>query len=36
MEPKIYHKKELADLYEQCWDVELDFRTTKTDMGMEI
>lgn len=36
MEPKIDHKKELADLYEQRWDVELDFRTIKTDMGMEM
>ena len=36
MNPKTYHKKELADLYEKRWDVEVDFRTIKTDMGMEM
>jgi len=36
LEPKIYHKNELANLYEQRWDVELDFRTIKTDMRLEM
>jgi len=36
IKPKIYPKKELASLYGQRWDVELDFRTIKTDMGMEM
>lgn len=36
LKPKYYHKKELAKLYEQRWGVELDFRTIKTDMGMEM
>ena len=36
LEPKIYHKKELAKLYEQRWDIELDFRSIKTDMRMEM
>ncbi len=36
IESKRYYKKELATLYEQRWEVELDFRTLKTDMGMEM
>jgi hypothetical protein len=31
-----YHKKELATLYYQRWKIELDFRTIKTNMGMEM
>lgn len=33
---KTYLKKELAALYHQRWKIELDFRTLKTDMGMEM
>ena len=33
---KTYPKKELAALYHQRWKIELDFRTIKTDMGMEM
>jgi len=33
---KTYPKKELADLYHQRWKIELDFRTIKTHMGMEM
>ena len=36
MEPNTYYKKELAELYEQRWHIELDFRTIKTDMKMEM
>ena len=33
---KCYHKQELAMLYRQRWKVELDFRSIKTNMGMEM
>jgi len=33
---KTYPKKELAALYHQRWKIELDFRTIKTNMGMEM
>jgi len=33
---KTYPKKELAELYALRWDVELDFRTIKTNMRMEM
>lgn len=33
---KTYPKKELAELYGLRWDVELDFRTIKTNMRMEM
>ncbi|BCG63057.1 MAG: hypothetical protein methR_P0746 [Methyloprofundus sp.] len=36
LESKIYFKKELAKLYEQRWNIELDLRTIKTDMKMEM
>jgi len=31
-----YPKKALAELYQQRWKIELDFRTIKTHMGMEM
>jgi len=33
---KIYHRKELAELYEKRWIIELDFRSIKTNMEMEM
>jgi len=36
LKAKTYHKKELLELYELRWDVELDFRTIKTNMRMEM
>jgi len=33
---KCYHKQELAILYKQRWKIELDFRSIKTNMGMEM
>ena len=33
---KSYHKQELAMLYKQRWKIELDFRSIKTNMGMEM
>jgi len=33
---KAYPKKALAELYQQRWKIELDFRTIKTHMGMEM
>ena len=33
---KSYPKKVLAELYQQRWKIELDFRTIKTHMGMEM
>src|SRR5665647_387311 len=33
---KCNHKQELAMLYKQRWKVELDFRSIKTNMGMEM
>ena len=34
--PKSYHKKELAGLYLQRWSVELDLRSIKTHMKMDM
>lgn len=34
--PKSYHKKELAELYSQRWSVELDLRSIKTHMKMDM
>jgi len=34
LEPKSYYKKELVELYEQRWHVELDFRIIKTEIKM--
>jgi hypothetical protein len=34
--PKSYHKKELAGLYSQRWSVELDLRSIKTHMKMDM
>ncbi len=36
LDRKAYHKKELATLYKERWIVELDFRSIKTNMGMEM
>lgn len=36
LDEKEYPKKALADLYQQRWKIELDFRTIKTHMGMEM
>lgn len=36
LEVKTYPKKELAALYHQRWKIELDLRTIKTNMGMEM
>ena len=36
MDEKKYHKKELAELYTQRWVVELDFRSLKTHMKMDM
>ena len=36
LEAKTHPKKELAALYHQRWKIELDFRTIKTHMGMEM
>ena len=36
MDAKTYPKKVLAELYQQRWKIELDFRTIKTNMGMEM
>ena len=33
---KRYHKQELAMLYKERWKIELDFRSIKTNMGMEM
>ncbi len=33
---KTYPKKALAEIYQQRWKIELDFRTIKTHMGMEM
>jgi hypothetical protein len=33
---KTYSKKALAELYQQRWQIEVDFRTIKTQMGMEM
>ena len=36
LDAKKYHKKELAEFYSQRWLIELDFRTIKTNMKMEM
>lgn len=36
MDAKAYPKKALAQLYQQRWNIELDFRTIKTHMGMDM
>lgn len=36
LDAKKYHKKELAHLYKERWSIELDFRSIKTNMGMEM
>lgn len=36
LKSKLYPKQELAELYGLRWDVELDFRTIKTNMRMEM
>ncbi|BCG63459.1 MAG: transposase, IS4 family [Methyloprofundus sp.] len=36
MNAKNYPKKSLAELYHQRWKIEVDFRTIKTHMGMEM
>jgi len=36
IDPKLFPKKALAALYKQRWQVELDLRTIKTHMGMEM
>jgi hypothetical protein len=33
---KKFHKKEMANLYQQRWNIEVDFRSLKTLMGMEM
>jgi DDE family transposase len=33
---KVYPKQQVAQLYQQRWNIELDFRTLKTQMGMEM
>ena len=33
---KAYPKAALADFYEQRWKIELEFRSIKTSMGMEM
>ena len=36
LDSSTYPKKELAELYKERWKVELDFRTLKTDLNMEM
>jgi len=36
LDPKKVGKQDLADLYGQRWNVELDFRNIKTTLGMEV
>jgi len=36
LDAKKYHKKELAHFYKERWSIELDFRSIKTNMGMEM
>lgn len=36
LDAKTYHKNELAKLYQQRWHIELDFRSIKTQMGMDM
>ncbi len=36
LETNTYHKKALAKLYQQRWTIEVNFKTLKTDRGMEM
>ena len=36
LDDRTYHKKELAKFYKNRWKIELDFRSIKTNMGMEM
>ncbi|NOR71230.1 MAG: IS4 family transposase, partial [Methylomarinum sp.] len=36
MDAKTYPKKALAELYQERWKIEVDFRTLKTHMGMDM
>jgi len=36
LDSKVYHKKELAILYKERWIIELDLRSIKTNLGMEM
>ena len=36
MNAKTYPKKSLAELYQQRWQIEVDFRSIKNQMGMEM
>lgn len=36
LDASVYPKKELAELYKERWKVELDFRTLKTDLNMDM
>jgi len=36
MNSKTYHKKTLTKLYKKRWTIELDFRSIKTNLGMEV
>ncbi|MCK5189460.1 MAG: IS4 family transposase [Methylococcales bacterium] len=36
LDAKAHPKKSLAELYQQRWQIEVDFRTLKTHMGMEM
>jgi putative transposase len=33
---KLYRKQDIALLYKERWKIELDFRSIKTNMGMEM
>ena len=36
LDDKTYPKKEIVDLYKERWKVELDFRSLKSDLKMEM
>jgi hypothetical protein len=36
LDNKVFHRQELASLYKKRWHIELDFRSIKTHMGMEM
>ncbi|VAW55767.1 hypothetical protein MNBD_GAMMA07-1257, partial [hydrothermal vent metagenome] len=36
LDANIYSKKDLANLYKERWKIELDFRTLKTDLKMDM
>ncbi|MBL1259058.1 MAG: transposase [Thiotrichaceae bacterium] len=36
LDDKKYHKEELARLYKNRWSIEWNFRSIKTNMGMEM